>query len=79
MKKSLIFTYLFLILLTIVTAVISNSISISRIVVALIMGFSAIKFLLVAFQFMDLKKANSFWKISLSLVLVLLFLLIVGL
>ena len=30
---------------------------------------SAIKFLVVAFQFMELKNANSFWKVSLILVL----------
>ncbi len=29
---------------------------------AIIMGLSAIKFLLVAFYFMDMKKANSAWK-----------------
>ena len=33
------------------------------------MVISAIKFLLVAFQFMEIKKANSFWKVSLTLVL----------
>jgi hypothetical protein len=32
---------------------------------------SSIKFLLVAFQFMELKKAHSFWKILLSSYLIL--------
>jgi hypothetical protein len=41
------------------------------------MVISAVKFLLVAFQFMELKKANPFWKVSLSLVLMLIILLVV--
>lgn len=77
MKKSLVFTYGILILLTIATALISNSTGIPQVVVGLIMGLSAIKFLVVAFQFMELKKANSFWKVSLGFVLGLMVLLIV--
>jgi heme/copper-type cytochrome/quinol oxidase subunit 4 len=77
MKKSLIFTYGLLILLTVTTALISNATAISKIVISLIMGLSAIKFILVAFQFMELKKANSFWKVSLGLVLGLMVLMIV--
>jgi heme/copper-type cytochrome/quinol oxidase subunit 4 len=69
MKKSFIFTYILLILLTAATALVSTSSAISKIAIFLIMGISAIKFLLVAFQFMELKKANSFWKVSLALVL----------
>jgi heme/copper-type cytochrome/quinol oxidase subunit 4 len=69
MKKSFIFTYILLILLTAATALVSTSSAISKIAIFLIMGISAIKFLLVAFQFMELKKANSFWKVSLTLVL----------
>lgn len=69
MKKSFIFTYILLILLTAATALVSTTGAISKIAIFLIMGISAIKFLLVAFQFMELKKANSFWKVSLSLVL----------
>nr|WP_315147969.1 cytochrome C oxidase subunit IV family protein [uncultured Flavobacterium sp.] len=69
MKKSFIFTYFLLLILTVSTALISSSCTISKGLVFLIMGISAIKFLLVAFQFMELKKANSFWKVSLSLVL----------
>jgi heme/copper-type cytochrome/quinol oxidase subunit 4 len=77
MKKSLILTYGLLILLTIATALISNSTAIPKVVVGLIMGLSTIKFILVAFQFMELKKANSIWKVSLGLVLGLMVLLIV--
>jgi heme/copper-type cytochrome/quinol oxidase subunit 4 len=69
MKKSFIFTYILLILLTAVTALVSTSSAISKIAIFLIMGISAIKFLLVAFQFMELKNTNSFWKVSLTLVL----------
>jgi Prokaryotic Cytochrome C oxidase subunit IV len=69
MKKSFIYTYILLLLLTLSTALIASSTTISKGIVSLILGISAIKFLLVAFQFMELKKANSFWKISLSLVL----------
>jgi len=43
------------------------------------MVLAALKFLLVAFQFMELKKAHSFWKISLILTLGLLVVLIIGL
>lgn len=77
MQKSSIITYSLLILLTISTALISNLTTISNAVVSIIIGLSAIKFLLVAFQFMELKKANSFWKISVSLVLGLMVVLIV--
>ncbi|POY38185.1 hypothetical protein C3L50_13045 [Flavobacterium alvei] len=77
MKKSFIFTYFLLLLLTVSTALIASSGTISKGFVFLIMGISAIKFLLVAFQFMELKKANSFWKVSLILTLGLLIILIV--
>ncbi len=69
MKKSLVFTYGLLIVLTLVTALISNADLFSHDIILLILFLSSIKFLLVAFQFMELKKANSFWKYSLSLVL----------
>ena len=68
MRKATI-TYLILLLLTISTALISNNKNIYQISTILIMVISAIKFLLVAFQFMEIKKANSFWKVSLTLVL----------
>ncbi|PWA07164.1 cytochrome C oxidase subunit IV family protein [Flavobacterium psychrotolerans] len=77
MKKSLVITYGTLILLTWTTALISASNAISEITFFLIMGISAIKFLMVAFQFMELKKANPFWKTSLSIALALIILLIV--
>ncbi|MBP6758513.1 MAG: cytochrome C oxidase subunit IV family protein [Flavobacterium sp.] len=79
MKKSFIYTYILLLVLTISTALIASSSTISKGIVFLILGISAIKFLLVAFQFMELKKANSFWKISLILTSGLLLVLIIGL
>lgn len=69
MKKTLFITYGVLILLTASTALISNIITVSRIAIVLIMGLSVLKFLLVSFEFMELKKANSFWKVSLISVL----------
>ncbi|MEC5164645.1 heme/copper-type cytochrome/quinol oxidase subunit 4 [Flavobacterium sp. PL11] len=77
MKKSLLLSYVFLILLTVSTALISNYFTISSVVISLIMSFSAIKFILVAFQFMELKEANSFWKISLLSVLLLIIVVII--
>jgi hypothetical protein len=79
MKKSLILIYVLLLLLTIVTAWIANLYTISAFVVPLLMVLAAFKFLLVAFQFMELKKANSFWKISLIVTLGLLIVVIIGL
>jgi len=77
MKNQLVITYFSLIILTITTALVSNFYSISPFILGLVIVISAVKFLLVAFQFMELKKANSFWKVSLSLVLLLIVLLIV--
>ena len=69
MKKTLFITYGILIGLTASTALISNTLSVSSLSIALIMGLSVFKFLLVSFEFMELKKANTFWKVSLISVL----------
>lgn len=69
MKKTLFITYGLLIVLTASTALISNTMSVSSITIVLIMGLSVLKFLLVSFEFMELKKANSFWKVSVISVL----------
>lgn len=69
MKQSLLFTYMLLIVLTLVTALISNSNLFSSGLAFVIMAISSVKFLLVAFEFMELKKAAPFWKFSLSFVL----------
>jgi heme/copper-type cytochrome/quinol oxidase subunit 4 len=69
MKKTLFITYSLLIVLTASTALISSTMSVSSLTIILIMGLSVLKFLLVSFEFMELKKANSLWKVSLVLVL----------
>lgn len=61
MNKKDIITLVILAILTISTAVFSNTETI-KYVVAIILVLSAIKFFLVAFQFMELKKAHGLWK-----------------
>jgi len=62
MNKLSIITWVSLIILTIISGVFSNIEN--RLVVLIIIGLATIKFLGVAFQFMELKKAHSFWKSS---------------
>jgi hypothetical protein len=78
MKKSLILIFVLLLIATIATSCIANCFILREIMVALIMALAAFKFLLVAFHFMELKKAHSFWKISLIMTLGLLVVLIIG-
>jgi Prokaryotic Cytochrome C oxidase subunit IV len=73
MKKKDIYTLAILILFTALTALLSNIFNGFKFITIVIMLLSGIKFLLVAFQFMELKKANNFWKISLSTYLILFF------
>jgi len=63
MTKSTTISWVVLILLTIVSAFLS----VSEMVYAgiLIMVLAGVKFAGVAFEFMELKKANSFWKVAL--------------
>lgn len=56
-------------MLTLSTAFIASSKSFLDVMVFFIMFLSAIKFLLIAFHFMELKKAHLFWKASLILTL----------
>ena len=63
MKKLTIITWIGLILLTIIVALFSGFEN--NLGVFLIIGLSVIKFLAVAFEFMELKKTHSFWKITL--------------
>jgi hypothetical protein len=79
MKKSLILIYILLLILTITTSCVANLFVFSVFVVQFLMALAALKFLLVAFQFMELKKAHSFWKISLIITLGLLLVLLIGL
>jgi len=55
-------TLVLLYLLTLLTALISKYYFGLSFFVLLVLGLSAIKFLFVAFQFMELKKAHNFWK-----------------
>jgi hypothetical protein len=74
MKKTVVFVYGILVFLTICSALVSNLGGLSSRAIVLIMGLSVLKFYLVSFEFMELKKANFFWKITLiSVVLVLVF------
>ena len=69
MKNKDIYTLALLILLTIITPIISVNYNNLKIVLIIILGLSGIKFLAVSFQFMELKKANSFWKILIPAIL----------
>ncbi len=62
MKKKDIYTLGLLIILTILTAFFSNNFGNFKYITLTILGLSVIKFLLVAYNFMELKKAHSFWK-----------------
>lgn len=62
MKKKDIYTLALLILLTITTAFFSNLENGLKVVGLIILILNGIKFITVAFQFMELKKAHSFWK-----------------
>lgn len=71
MQKKLIYTFVLLLLLTLVTVVITNSSLNFFIKKCLILILFSVKFLLVAFQFMELKKAHSFWIISIITFLII--------
>lgn len=72
MEKSINITYLMLICLTLLTAIISSLAPVSgKMLALLIMGIAAMKFLLVAFDFLELKKAHGFWKFATVLVCVI--------
>jgi hypothetical protein len=69
MRNKDFYTLILLILLTIITAIISVYYNNFQVVTIIILSLSGIKFLAVSFQFMELKKANSFWKILISTLL----------
>lgn len=77
MTKSIITTYSVLLLFTFLTALLSLYVAVSTVLVLLILGIASVKFLLVAFQFMELKKANLFWKASVAMTLLLLVLVLI--
>jgi len=71
MKKKDIVTLALLIVLTIITGLVSENHQNFKMVNTLILVLSGLKFVLVAFQFMELKKANIFWKVLLMSFLIL--------
>ncbi|RLD83104.1 MAG: hypothetical protein DRJ07_07305 [Bacteroidetes bacterium] len=62
MQKKDIYTLVLLILLTITTAFFSNLENGLKVIGLIILILSGIKFIAVAFQFMELGKAHNFWK-----------------
>ena len=77
-KKIFLKVWLVLIILTISTALVSNSTLNILNAAIVILGLAVVKFLGVSFYFMELKKAHSFWKTTV-LVYVLLLSIILGL
>lgn len=78
MKASLSKIFGILVVLSFATIIVFNLTLNQSIKTFLILFLFAVKFLLVAFYFMELKKANSFWKVSLITFLALITLLIVS-
>lgn len=66
MRKDLTIPLIALIILTIITIAVFNGSLTVLIKNGLIIGLSYIKILLVAYYFMELKKAHLFWKMSLT-------------
>lgn len=64
MQKTLIYTYFALITLTIFVAILSNF-QTGKAILGGIVFISVLKFILVGLEFMELKKAHNFWKVTL--------------
>lgn len=60
MNKEAFITWLLLLFLTVISVILSSSQG--NYIAFIILGLAVIKFFGVAFQFMKLKKAHSFWK-----------------
>ena len=77
MDRLLLTTLIILIALTVVGALSSVFGGTgARWVPLVIMGLAAVKFILVAFRFMELRKAHAFWRTSVVIISVLLALLV---
>ena len=61
MKDTISSTFILLLTLTLVAALAASNVS-PEIIVTTVVALAFIKFWLVAFQFMELKKAHPFWK-----------------
>ncbi len=77
MTKNISYTLVTLIVLTILSALISNFVDL-KIATFFILILSGIKFIFVSFQFMELKKAHPFWK-TIILLFLLFFIAIIAL
>lgn len=70
-KSQLVKVWILLVLLTISSALVGNNFPHYRYIIAIIIGFTTLKFLGISFYFMGLRKANSFWKTAVIIYLVL--------
>ena len=61
MKDTISSTFILLLALTVIAAFAASNVS-PEIIVTTVVALAFIKFWLVAFQFMELKKAHPFWK-----------------
>lgn len=61
MRDTIFSTFILLLALTVIAAFIALNVS-AEIMATTVVTLALIKFWLVAFQFMELKKAHSFWK-----------------
>lgn len=61
MHKTLTYTYIGLVALTIIGALLSK-LPVNSIVLSVIVAISVTKFIVVGFEFMELKRAHAFWK-----------------
>lgn len=76
MDKKFLKIWVALIFLTIAAAITSNYLTKTNFIVEIIVFISILKFIGIAFYFMELKKAHSFWKITTISFLLLFFILI---
>lgn len=72
MKLSKEYTFIALLTLTLISSIVTMKTTNGKTnVYFLLLTLWAIKFILVAFEFMELRKANIFWKLTLGFVLML--------
>jgi hypothetical protein len=71
-------TWILLMLLVIIMSVFAFKFNTHSNFWLVILGLSGLKFLLVAFQFMEMKTANGFWKVLLVLYLIIFAVIIVS-
>ena len=73
MKNTTTISLIVLLILTVTVGVLSSFEQVNKNWFILILGISCVKFLIVAFQFMDVKNAHVAWKIMLVIYLVIFF------